>query len=97
MNKYFDNIKELPSDEIPLNDHETHIINMLFIEDDVKKEETTFIQEIIDPIIVGILFVIFSSPFVNSIISSETTDIVKVVIKTIFVILMFWLIKKIKK
>ena len=96
MNKYYDIINELPSDEYPPTDSELKISNMLFtVDNSVKENEFSLFQEIIDPIIVGIIFVIFSLPYIDVIISGQSGEGMKLFIKTLFVIILFWIIKKI--
>jgi hypothetical protein len=98
MNKYYDIINELPSDEYPPSESDLQISNMLFVNNsNIKENESSLFQEIIDPIIVGILFVIFSLPCIDVFISGQTGEGMKLFIKTLFVIILFWIIKKLKK
>lgn len=96
MNKYYDIIKELPSDEYPASESDLQISNMLFADDIVKENGSSLFQEITDPIIVGALFVIFSLPCIDIFISGQTGEGMKLFIKTLFVIILFWIIKKLK-
>jgi len=96
MNKYYDIIKELPSDEYPPSESDLQISNMLFADNIVKENESSGFLEIIDPIIVGVIFFIFSLPCIDVFISGQTGEGMKLFIKTLFVIILFWIIKKLK-
>jgi hypothetical protein len=96
MNKYYDIINELPSDEYPPSESDLQISNMLFADNIVKENESSVFLEIIDPIIVGVIFFIFSLPCIDVFISGQTGEGMKLFIKTLFVIILFWIIKKIK-
>ena len=91
----FDFISELPTDKNKPSDNEYRIINTLFKE---KNTINIIFKEMQDSFIVGILFVIFSLPMLDSLIIkfipvAEKSIYVLLCIKVLSIMLLFWVIK----
>ena len=91
----FDFISELPTDKNKPSDNEYRIINTLFKE---KNTINIIFKEMQDSFIVGILFVIFSLPMLDSLIIkfipvAEKSIYVLLCIKVLSIMLFFWVIK----
>lgn len=94
--KNHDLIIELPTDEESvIVENELQILNMVF-----KENPSSFrviIKELYESFIVGILFIIFSLPYIdnilNSIIPVTNNYFFLILIKSIVVMILFWVIK----
>ena len=91
----FDFISELPTDKNKPSDNEYRIINTLFKE---KNTINIIFKDMQDSFIVGILFVIFSLPMLDSLIIkfipvAEKSIYVLLCIKVLSIMLLFWVIK----
>lgn len=89
-----DLISQLPSDKIQPSHEELQLINMLFKENNTK---ILNFNEIKETLLVGILFILFSIPqldyFIKKFIPITNNSIYfLIIIKTIFILLLFWLI-----
>ena len=93
--KNHDLISGLPTDESEVIENELQILNMIF-----KENPSSFkviFREIYELFIIAILFIIFSLPYVDNIFQTilpiTNNYIFLVVIKAIFVMLLFWCVK----
>jgi hypothetical protein len=96
-NKYYDNINDLPIDKkMRQTEIEIELIDTIF-----KGEPSTLkvlIDEIKEPLIVGVLFVLFSLQYVESVTQSllpltNNSPIFIMITKVIFIMILFWIIK----
>lgn len=93
--KNYDVLSTLPTDKIPPTSSELQIINTLF---NHKKEINNILIEAKEAIIVGIIFLLFSVPQLDSLIQkfipiTEKSTYILLLIKILFVIVLFWVIK----
>ena len=88
--KNYDTIVDLPTDEIPLTDKEIEIFNIIFKEEEGKKH---FINKLIEPILIGFIFVLLSIPCINNILFSSISENVTLIIKTLLIMIIFYLSK----
>ena len=94
--KNHDLIGGLPTDEeSEIEENELQILNMIF-----KENPSSFkaiIKEFYELLIIGILFIIFSLPYIDDIVQSilpiTNNYYFLLVIKSIFVMLLFWVSK----
>lgn len=95
---YYDYIDTLPIDkQARQNEVELELIRTLFH----KKNKTlldTLIRESKEPLLVGLLFVAFSIPYSDNVIKSlfpitTNLDVVFLIVKTIIVMVIYWLLK----
>jgi hypothetical protein len=93
--KNHDLISGLPTDESEVVENELQILNMIF-----KENPSSFkviFREIYESLIVAILFIIFSLPYVDNIVQCvlpiTNNYYFLVVIKAIFVMFLFWVSK----
>ena len=96
----YDVIVELPSDENPVSDNETKIVNMLFKENAKNAKSKCKLGDFIDVLVVAGLFAIISLPhfdiFLRSIIvfNDENRAIyIILLLKTLLFAFLFWIIK----
>lgn len=96
-NKYYDNINDLPIDKkMRQTEIEIELIDTIF-----KGEPSTLkvlIDEIKEPLIVGVLFVLFSLQYLESVTQSllpltNNSPIFIMITKVIFIMILFWIIK----
>ena len=96
-NKYYDNINDLQIDKkMRQTEIEIELIDTIF-----KGEPSTLkvlIDEIKEPLIVGVLFVLFSLQYVESVTQSllpltNNSPIFIMITKVIFIMILFWIIK----
>lgn len=96
--KNYDFIIDLPSDENPVSENETKIVNMLFKEKVNPKGECK-LNDFIDVLIIGVLFVVLSLPYFDTfmrtiIIFPENRALyIILLIKTLLMMILFWIIK----
>ena len=93
---YNDSIHDLPTDKSEPSESELRIVNNIFKKN--KKMVNTLVAEFQDPIIIGILFILFSLDQVNDIVikfvpSAGNSVYILVGIKTIAFMLLYWIIK----
>ena len=93
--KNYDVLSTLPTDKIPPTSSELQILNTLF---NHKKEINNILSEAKEAIIVGIIFLLFSVPQLDSLIQkfipiTEKSTYILLLIKILFVIVLFWVIK----
>ena len=93
--KNYDVLSTLPTDKIPPTQSELQILNTLF---NHKKEINNILTEAKEAIIVGIIFLLFSIPQLDSFIQkfipiTEKSTYILLLIKILFVIVLFWVIK----
>ena len=93
--KNYDVLSTLPTDKIPPTSSELQILNTLF---NHKKEINNILIEAKEAIIVGIIFLLFSVPQLDSLIQkfipiTEKSTYILLLIKILFVIVLFWVIK----
>ena len=93
--KNYDVLSTLPTDKIPPTQSELQILNTLF---NHKKEINNILSEAKEAIIVGIIFLLFSVPQLDSLIQkfipiTEKSTYILLLIKILFVIVLFWVIK----
>ena len=91
----FDYISELPTDKNKPSDNEYIILNTLFKE---KNNINIIFKEMQDSFIVGILFVLFSLPMLDTLIIKFIPVAGKLIyvllcVKVLFIMLLFWIIK----
>lgn len=94
--KNYDLISELPVDKKEPSTTELQIVNTLFTKH--KKAMSSIFSEAKESLIVGVLFVIFTVPFVDSLLKkvlpiTERSPWVLLLIKILFVMILFWIIK----
>jgi hypothetical protein len=93
--KNYDVLSTLPTDKIPPTPSELQILNTLF---NHKKEINNILSEAKEAIIVGIIFLLFSVPQLDSLIQkfipiTEKSTYILLLIKILFVIVLFWVVK----
>lgn len=91
----YDVIVDLPSDENPVSENETKIVNMLFKEKEIPKSKCNF-KNLLDVLVVGGLFAIISLPVFDSILRNIIIfqDEQRILIlKAILMALLFWMFK----
>jgi|UniRef100_A0A6C0CXN5 hypothetical protein len=91
-----DLITQLPADTTQPSQHEIQIVNTLFKTHNT--EINNVVTEFKDAILVGLLFLLLSSSFVDNLIirfipSTSTSVYMLLGIKTLLIILIFWLLK----
>jgi hypothetical protein len=91
----YDPLSNLPTDKIPPTSSELQMVNALFTH---KKEINNILIEAKESIIVGIIFLLFSLPQIDSIIQkflpiTEKLPYILLLIKILFVMLAFWVVK----
>jgi hypothetical protein len=91
----FDYISELPTDKNKPSDNEYIILNTLFKE---KNNINIIFKEMQDSFIVGILFILFSLPMLDTLIIKFIPVAGKLIyvllcVKVLFIMLLFWIIK----
>ena len=96
MNTNYDILASLPTDKDEPSQEEMVIINNLFVEN--KEATATIINEMFEPFIVGILFVIFSLKYIDSAIfyvlpMTQTSEIFLILTKVVLIMIAFWIIK----
>lgn len=89
--KNYDLIKDLPTDEIPLSNKEIEIFNILFKENEEQDNNNNNKLNIIEPILVGFIFVILSLPCINNLLFLSENMLL--LIKTLLIIIIFWICK----
>ena len=88
-----DQIRNLPIDKTPPNHNDMMVVNQLFQQNESSVKRIVF--ELKEPLLAGLLFFIFSLPFVDSIIHKVSSKpIPTIIIKTILVIVIFYFIHK---
>jgi len=89
-----DQIINLPIDEkSPPNHNDMMVVNQLFQQN--QNSVKRIVYELKEPLLAGLLFFLFSLPFVDSIIHKiSSKPIPTIIIKTILVILIFYFIHK---
>lgn len=87
--KNYDVIKDLPTDEIPLSNKDIEIYNILFKENEEQDNNNKL--NIIEPILVGFIFVILSLPCFNNLFFLPEN--ILLLIKTLLIIIIFWICK----
>ena len=102
MSNYADSLKQLPMDNQQLNQSEVDVFNKIYKGDSPpsgKKDKFQMLNgEIQDSLIAGILFAIFSLPFVDKCIGKfmgESPNMVKLLVKTVAFMIIFYIIKNI--
>ena len=91
----FDLISDLPTNKNKLTENEQRIMNTLFKE---KNTINIIFKEMQDSFIVGILFVMFSIPYIDTLIfklipAAEKSIYILLCIKVISIMVLFWIIK----
>lgn len=90
-----DLISELPTDETPPSEQEFQVINTLFKKNGNMLKKIG--SEFKDVVIVGVLFVIFSTEFVDKLIKkipiAASSPYFLLLIKTVILMSLFWIIK----
>jgi hypothetical protein len=92
----YDIIAQLPTDTILPSDQELKILNSLFVEK--KSAMKNIFDEVYEPLIVGIIFVVFSIPQIDDLIKSNipvsnNSIYFLLLIKMVVVMVLFWIIK----
>ena len=90
-----DHISQLPVDQSQPTNNELQIINSLFNTTN-KSTINILLREAKDSIIIGILFIIFSLPYTDSLVKrivGEKSPYILVGIKVVIVMALYWLIK----
>ena len=103
--KNFDIIKNLPIDEgIKLSNNEMEILNLVFnenVDENVSQtsfeKQQTLAQEIQDPLIGAILFLLLSLPLIDNFLLDFIQNKWLLVIKTTIFLILFWFFTKLKK
>jgi hypothetical protein len=95
----YDILVDLPSDENPVSENETKIVNMLFKEKEITKSKCNF-KNLLDVLIVCGLFAIISLPVFDSILRTiiifqdeQRALYIILILKAILMALLFWMIK----
>jgi hypothetical protein len=93
--KNYDVLSTLPTDKIPPTQSELQMLNTLF---NHKKEINNILTEAKEAIIVGIIFLLFSVPQIDSLIQkfipiTEKSTYILLLIKILLVIVLFWVVK----
>jgi hypothetical protein len=97
MSKYYDYIDDLPIDKkMKQTEIEIELIDSIF-KGEPSQLEVLF-DEIYEPLIVGILFVLFSLKYVDNLTQSllpltNNSPIFIMVSKVIFIMILFWILK----
>jgi len=92
-----DLIKDLPSDKVPPSPDEIQIMDILFKNSDRASIGNLF-KEIKDVLTVGILFILFSIPQLDTMINkfipiTQTSVYFLIIIKTIVIMILYWIIR----
>ena len=92
----YDILSSLPTDKNEPLEDELIIINNLFVEN--IEATASILNEMLESLVVGILFIIFSLQYVDNIIFSilpvtQTSQIFLILAKVVVVMLLFWVIK----
>ena len=102
--KNFDVIKNLPIDEtMKLSNNEMEILNLVFNENTIDENNLsndnnkTLSQELQEPLIGGILFLLLSLPFIDNFLLDFIQNKWLLVIKTTIFLILFWFLTKLKK
>jgi hypothetical protein len=90
-----DPIASLPTDESPPSEDDLRLVNTLF------KKNSTFLDKMAieckDLFIIGVLFIVFSLPFTDRLVSkipiAAKSPYILLGIKTLLVMILFWIIK----
>ena len=93
---YNDSINDLPTDKVDPTENELKIVNNIFKKN--KKMMNRIVEEFQDPLIIGILFVLFSLDQVNSIVikfvpSAQNSIYILLGIKALAFMILYWIIK----
>ena len=93
---YNDSINDLPTDKVDPTENELKIVNNIFKKN--KKMMNRIVEELQDPFIIGILFVLFSLEQVNSIIikffpAAQNSFYILIGIKALAFMILYWIIK----
>ena len=93
---YNDSFHDLPTDKSEPSENELRIVNNIFKKN--KKMVNTLVTEFQDPIIIGILFILFSLDQVNDIVikffpSAGNSSYILIGIKALAFMLLYWIIK----
>lgn len=91
----YDLISDLPTNKNKLSENEQRIMNTLFKE---KNTINIIFREMQDSFIVGILFVVFSTPYIDTLIfkvvpAAEKSIYILLCIKVLLIMILFWIIK----
>ena len=102
--KNFDVIKNLPIDEtMKLSNNEMEILNLVFNENTIDENNLsndnnkTLSQELQEPLIGGILFLLLSLPFIDNFLLDFIQNKWLLVIKTTIFMILLWFFIKLKK
>jgi hypothetical protein len=92
-----DLIKDLPSDKVPPSPDEIQIMDILFKNSDRASIGNLF-KEIKDVLTVGILFILFSIPQLDTLINkfipiTQTSVYFLIIIKTTVIMMLYWIIR----
>lgn len=92
-----DLIKDLPTDKVEPSTDELQMMDILFKNANTPGMNNLF-KEIKDSLIVGILFILFSIPQIDTLLNkyipiTQTSPYILILIKAIFIIGLYWLIK----
>ena len=92
-----DLIKDLPTDKVEPSHDELQMMDMLFKNTSTSSMNNLF-KELKDSLIVAILFIVFSIPQIDSLLNkyipiTQTSLYILILIKSIFVMGLYWLIK----
>ena len=92
-----DLIKALPTDKVEPSTDELQMMDILFKNANTPGMNNLF-KEIKDSLIVGILFILFSIPQIDTLLNkyipiTQTSPYILILIKAIFIIGLYWLIK----
>ena len=95
--KNYDIIENLPLDNSEPSSNDLKIVNTLFTPQN-QSQIGSILAEAKDAIVVGILFIIFSLPYIDSLINkfipiTNGSVFILTLFKAIFIIIVFWLIK----
>ena len=93
---YNDSINDLPTDKVDPTENELKIVNNIFKKN--KKMMNRIVEEFQDPLVIGILFVLFSLDQVNSIVikfvpSAQNSIYILLGIKALAFMILYWIIK----
>ena len=92
-----DLIKDLPTDKVEPSTDELQMMDILFKNANTPGMNNLF-KEIKDSLIVGILFILLSIPQIDTLLNkyipiTQTSPYILILIKAIFIIGLYWLIK----
>lgn len=96
---YYDYITDLPLDaKKKQSDLELELIKTLFNKHQQQTMVSVILKESYEPILVGILFLLFSVPYTDNIIksivpASENLSIVFILLKLVCIMIAYWLMK----